>query len=117
MRIVGWSSPRARDWQRPGGKPAPVRAMRGLAFAVGPLVGNTWQSRLWAAGLFWALAFPLVYEGYAILFRGDPTISRIMSYQLTAHGWYVGLPLAFVLGGICLLLMAHFAGLISIWLP
>jgi hypothetical protein len=111
VRLTGWSSPRARNWQRRG-----RMAYRATSLA-GPIVGSSLPSRLWAAAFFWALAIPFIYEGYAIVFRDDPTISRIMSYQLTAHGWYFGLPIAFVLGAICLLLIGHFAGLIAIWQP
>lgn len=114
MRLTGWipvvqhplvSSQYIARLGRPG-----VLQWAGIAAAV-----PTFPSRFIGAALFWAIAVPFLYEGYAILFRGDPTLSRIMAYQLTAHGWYIGIPAAFLMGGLFVLLLLHFIGFLPFW--
>jgi hypothetical protein len=107
MRLVGWTSVRANRRQ----------ALGWTSSAIAGAIQVNWAPRIWAAAFFWAIAIPFLYEGYAILFRNDPTISRMMSYQLTAHGWYIGIPIAFLLGGVACILIAHFVGLIPVWAP
>lgn len=74
------------------------------------------MNRFIAGSFFWSLALPLLYEGYAIVFRGDPTISRIVAYSLSAQPLW-GAFYAFLAGLVVMLLALHFTGALPWWRP
>lgn len=91
------------------------RILAGLLFALtGVGIGAL------AAGLVYALE----YEAYAIIWRADPTISRIAAFAIDTHAHYavvaalvIGLASGIFLAGVVVLLALHFTGALPWWRP
>lgn len=76
------------------------------------------------AGLVAALVYALEYEGYAIIWRADPTISRIAAYAIDTHphtavvaALLIGFGAGAFLVGVVVLLALHFTGALPWWRP